>query len=184
MVTKAGLEIDGDKPTDQPILFKQVGKVAALRKHILDSAGQVDLTIKKFSQTSMAHTRWATHGQPSTINCHPHRSDKKHEFTIVHNGIITNYKEIRLFLEKRGYAFESDTDTEVVAVLTKYLWDEQHGKHLNFTALAKTVIKELEGAFALVFKSVHYPDEVVICKRGSPVLIGVKTEKKLKVRYT
>ena len=87
-------------------------------------------------------------------------------------------------LEKRGYKFETDTDSEVAAVLAKYLWDSQNGRPINFVTLIKAVVKELEGAFAFVFKSVHFPEEVVVCKRGSPVLIGVKTEKKLKVSGT
>lgn len=84
--------------------------------------------------------------------------------------------------KKRGYAFSSDTDTEVAAVLAKYIYDEQRGK-ISFTTLIKNVVKELEGAFAFVFKSVHYPNEVVVCRRGSPVLIGVKSEKNLKVDF-
>ena len=102
---------------------------------------------------------------------------------MVHNGIITNYKDLRLVLETKGYKFTSDTDTEVAVILAKYLWDEQGGRKISFTSLVKLVVGHLEGAFAFVFKSVHYPDELVACRRGSPVLIGVKTEKKLKVDF-
>jgi glucosamine--fructose-6-phosphate aminotransferase (isomerizing) len=139
---------------------------------------------KKFiTQTSMAHTRWATHGPPAVLNCHPHVSDASNEFSLVHNGIITNYKEIKFVLEKRGYVFRTDTDTEAVAMLCKYVYDSQPNKRLNFTDLAKAVIKELEGSFAFVFKSTHFPDEIVAARRGSPLLIGVKTDRKLKVDF-
>ncbi len=87
----------------------------------------------------------ATHGVPSERNSHPHRSDPKAEFTVVHNGIITNYKELRLVLEKFGFVFESDTDTEAVAKLAKYVYDTQKkaGASMNFTQLVKAVCKEL-----------------------------------------
>ncbi|KAH8113892.1 L-glutamine D-fructose 6-phosphate amidotransferase [Phellopilus nigrolimitatus] len=130
-----------------------------------------------------AHTRWATHGVPSVVNCHPLRSDPSGEFALVHNGIVTNSAELRLVLQKRGYKFESETDTEAVAILTKYVYDSQPDKRISFTELVKTVLKELEGSFAFVFKSVHYPNELVTARRGSPLLIGVKTEKKLKVDF-
>ncbi|KAL7416483.1 glutamine-fructose-6-phosphate transaminase [Mrakia frigida] len=176
----AGIGIDGDE--GEPfMLFKEVGKVAQLRKLISES--KVDMTRSFVTQTSMAHTRWATHGQPSRGNCHPHRSDNKNEFIVVHNGIITNYKELKLVLEKRGYHFETETDTEAVAVLCKYVWDSQPTKRLTFTTLIKAVIKELEGSFAFLFKSVHFPSEIVLARRGSPLLIGVKTDKKLKVDF-
>jgi glucosamine--fructose-6-phosphate aminotransferase (isomerizing) len=102
---------------------------------------------------------------------------------LVHNGIVTNGGELRLVLEKRGYKFETQTDTEAVAILTKYVWDSQPDKRITFTELVKTVLKELEGSFAFVFKSTHFPGEVVTARRGSPLLIGVKTDKKLKVDF-
>jgi glucosamine--fructose-6-phosphate aminotransferase (isomerizing) len=135
------------------------------------------------SQVSIAHTRWATHGPPSEINCHPLRSDPNNDFIVVHNGIITNNTELRLILQKRGYKFESETDTEAVAILTKYIFDSQKEKKYTFTELVKAVLRELEGSFALVFKSRHFPDEIVTARRGSPLLIGVKTDKKLKVDF-
>ncbi|KAE8225606.1 hypothetical protein CF319_g1678 [Tilletia indica] len=176
----AGIAVDGDSEKDT-LIFKQVGKVEALRKHIAESP--VDFSKTFINQCSMAHTRWATHGQPSPLNSHPHRSDPTAEFTVVHNGIITNYRELKLVLSKRGYKFETETDTESVAVLCKYLYDSAQGRKPDFTTLIKSVVKELEGAFSFVFKSCHYPGEVVITRRGSPLLIGVKTEKKLKVDF-
>ncbi|EGO03724.1 hypothetical protein SERLA73DRAFT_175328 [Serpula lacrymans var. lacrymans S7.3] len=176
----AGLGIDGDKP-GEVVYFKEVGKVAGLRKRIAES--NIDTTKSFVSQVSIAHTRWATHGPPSYHNCHPIRSDVTNEFMVVHNGIATNAAELRQVLQKRGYKFESDTDTEAVAILTKYVYDSQPNKRITFTELIKTVLKELEGSFAFVFKSVHYPNEIVTARRGSPLLIGVKTEKKLKVDF-
>jgi len=176
----AGLAIDGDE-TSEVFIYKQVGKVAALKK--LVSEQNIDLERPFISHCGMAHTRWATHGQPSPTNSHPHRSDPKAEFSVVHNGIITNYRELKLVLEKKGYIFESETDTEAVAKLAKYLYDERGNNNLTFTALVKAVVKELEGAFALIFKSTHFPNEIVATRRGSPLLVGVKTEKKLKVDF-
>ncbi|KAJ7668038.1 L-glutamine D-fructose 6-phosphate amidotransferase [Mycena rosella] len=176
----AGLCIDGDKPREI-VFFKEVGKVAGLRKKI--AASSIDVNTTSLSQVSIAHTRWATHGPPSERNCHPVRSDEKAEFCVVHNGIVTNNAELRLVLQKRGYVFETDTDTEAVAKLVKYVYDSQPDKRITFTELIKTVLKELEGSFAFVFKSIHYPNEVVTARRGSPLLIGVKTDKKLKVDF-
>ncbi|KAJ2715189.1 glutamine--fructose-6-phosphate transaminase (isomerizing), partial [Coemansia spiralis] len=154
----AGIAIDGDSDSET-IIVKEVGKVAALRQQV--DATDIDWTKTFTVQTSISHTRWATHGQPSPVNAHPHRSDNGNEFTIVHNGIITNYKELRTLLTNKGYVFESETDTEVVAKLLSYVYSSQRGQKISFPDLAKAVIKELEGAFAFLFKSVHYPGEVV-----------------------
>ncbi|CDH52476.1 l-glutamine d-fructose 6-phosphateamidotansferase [Lichtheimia corymbifera JMRC:FSU:9682] len=176
----AGLAADGDAE-GETYIFKQVGKVAALKKLVDEQ--QIDFEKTFISHCGMAHTRWATHGQPSQLNSHPHRSDPTNEFTIVHNGIITNYKEIKTLLEKKGITFETDTDTEIVAKLTKYIYDSQKDSTTTLTSLAKQVCKELEGSFAFIFKSSHFPNEIVATRRGSPLLIGVKTEKKLKVDF-
>nr|VWO96587.1 Glucosamine-fructose-6-phosphate aminotransferase [Ganoderma boninense] len=153
----AGIGIDGDK-TGEMFFFKEVGKVAGLRKRIAESSIDTGRTFVS-------------------------QSDPKAEFTVVHNGIVTNAAALRLVLQKRGYKFESETDTEAVAILSKYIYDSQPDKRPSFTELVKTVLKELEGSFAFVFKSSHYPNEVVTARRGSPLLIGVKTEKKLKVDF-
>jgi len=176
----AGIGIDGDKE-GEVYFFKEVGKVAGLRKRIAES--NLDISKTFLTQVSIAHTRWATHGPPSTINCHPVRSDPKAEFLVVHNGIVTNSAALRLVLQKRGYKFETETDTEAVAILAKYIFDTQTDKRSSFTELVKAVLRELEGSFAFVFKSSHFPNEVVTARRGSPLLIGVKTEKKLKVDF-
>lgn len=99
----------------------------------------------------------ATHGVPSERNSHPHRSDPKSEFTVVHNGIITNYKELRLVLEKFGFVFESDTDTEAVAKLAKYVYDTQKkaGASMNFTQLVKAVCKELVSGRTSIYPLPH-----------------------------
>lgn len=180
----AGLAIDGDRDDRSEVfLFKQTGKVAMLRSFV--SAQKVDMGRAFITHAGMAHTRWATHGQPSPINAHPHRSDPSNRFTVVHNGIITNYKELRTLLEKKGFVFESETDTECVGKLALYLYEQQKetGKPITFHALVKAVIKELEGAFAMVFKSTLYPNELVATRRGSPLIVGVKTDKKLKVDF-
>lgn len=178
----AGIAIAGDEPGEIKII-REVGKVAALKKKVFESSG-LDFTKTFLNHTSMSHTRWATHGQPCERNSHPHRSGPKNEFLVVHNGIITNYKELRTILEKKGYTFESDTDTECIAKLAKYYYDSQpNSKKIDFVSLVKAVCKELEGAFALIFKSTVYPDEIIATRRGSPLLIGVKTSKKLKVDF-
>ncbi|OLN88745.1 Glutamine-fructose-6-phosphate aminotransferase [isomerizing] protein-like protein [Colletotrichum chlorophyti] len=174
----AGLAIDGDKK-NEVFAFKEVGKVAKLKELIAES--KVDETKYFDSHAGIAHTRWATHGPPSRTNCHPHRSDPNWEFSIVHNGIITNYKELKTLLSGKGFKFETDTDTECIAKLAKYLYDQQ--PKVGFTDLAKAVINELEGAYGLLIKSVHYPHEVIAARKGSPLVIGVKTQKRMKVDF-
>lgn len=174
----AGLAVDGDK-RNEVFAFKEVGKVAKLKQLIEES--KPDLTKVFDSHAGIAHTRWATHGIPSRRNCHPHRSDPNWEFSVVHNGIITNYKELKALLESKGFKFETETDTEAIAKLAKYIYDSH--PDIDFPVLAKAVIKELQGAFGLLMKSVNYPHEVIAARKGSPLVIGVKTQKKMKVDF-
>lgn len=133
------------------------------------------------SHVGIAHNRWATHGQPAARNAHPQRSDPASEFLVVHNGIITNYAAVKSILESKGYVFESETDTECIAKLLKYVYDSNHG--LDFKKLIELVLRELEGAYAVLVKSVHYPGELIAARKGSPLLIGVKSERKLRVDF-
>ncbi|NXL65186.1 GFPT1 aminotransferase, partial [Chordeiles acutipennis] len=180
----AGVGIDGGNDKDWEAnackiqLIKQKGKVKALDEEV-HKQQDMDLDIEFDVHLGIAHTRWATHGEPSPINSHPQRSDKNNEFIVIHNGIITNYKDLRKFLESKGYDFESETDTESIAKLVKYMYDNRDSDDISFTTLVERVIQQLEGAFALVFKSVHYPGQAVGTRRGSPLLIGVRSEHKL-----
>uniref|UniRef100_A0AAY5KS15 glutamine--fructose-6-phosphate transaminase (isomerizing) n=1 Tax=Esox lucius TaxID=8010 RepID=A0AAY5KS15_ESOLU len=180
----AGVGIDGGNGKEWEAnarciqLIKQSGKVKALDDEITRQQ-DMDMDVEFDVHLGIAHTRWATHGAPSPVNSHPHRSDKSNEFIVIHNGIITNYKDLRKFLESKGYEFESETDTETIAKLVKYMYDNRESEDLNFATLVERVTQQLEGAFALVFKSVHYPGEAVGTRRGGPLLIGVKSDHKL-----
>uniref|UniRef100_UPI0005218E65 glutamine--fructose-6-phosphate aminotransferase [isomerizing] 2 isoform X1 n=1 Tax=Ciona intestinalis TaxID=7719 RepID=UPI0005218E65 len=180
----AGIAVDGGNTIEkngnlQPtVLIKQRGKVGALEDKILKSE-ELDFELKFSSHAGIAHTRWATHGVPNSVNSHPHRSDDGNEFVVVHNGILTNYKSIKTFLQSHNYEFESETDTEVIAKLIKYLWDNREVEDIQFNTLVERVIQQLEGAFALVFKSRHFPGQCIATRRGSPLLIGVRSKSKL-----
>ncbi|KAH0629814.1 hypothetical protein JD844_012213 [Phrynosoma platyrhinos] len=173
--------IDGNNNEDKESIIKLVkkrGKVKALDEELHKQEG-LDLKADFETHFGIAHTRWATHGAPNAVNSHPQRSDKSNEFVVIHNGIITNYKDLRKFLETKGYEFESETDTETIPKLIKYVYDNRETEDISFSTLVERVIQQLEGAFALVFKSIHYPGEAVATRRGSPLLIGVRSESKL-----
>ena len=116
--------------------------------------------------TGIAHTRWATHGEPSEANAHPHTSGN---FAVVHNGIIENHEELRELLKSRGYVFNSQTDTEVIAHLVN--WEMRTASNL-LEAVQKTV-KQLTGAYGMVVLDREYPEHLVAARSGSPLVIGL-----------
>lgn len=117
--------------------------------------------------TGISHTRWATHGVPSESNAHPHMS--RNDIAIVHNGIIENYEELRDDLKAKGYEFESETDTEVVAHRIRYHLDD--GGEL--ATAVKATVAELEGAYALAVMSASDPHKLVLARAGCPVVVGL-----------
>lgn len=177
-----GIAVDGDE-AEETLIIKQIGKVSALKEEI--KRVNPDRSTPLVNHAGIAHTRWATHGPPSQINCHPQRSDPHNEFVIVHNGIITNFRELKTLLLNKGHVFESDTDTECIAKLFKHLYDTnlKMGFELDFNELTKQVLSELEGSYGLLCRSSHYPGEVIATRNGSPLLIGVKSKKSLKVDF-
>ena len=116
--------------------------------------------------TGIAHTRWATHGEPSEANAHPHTSGN---FAVVHNGIIENHEELRELLKSRGYVFNSQTDTEVIAHLVE--WEMRTAATL-LEAVQKTV-KQLTGAYGMVVLDREHPEHLVAARSGSPLVIGL-----------
>lgn len=116
--------------------------------------------------TGIAHTRWATHGEPSEANAHPHTSGN---FAVVHNGIIENHEELRELLKFRGYVFNSQTDTEVIAHLVE--WEMRSASTL-LEAVQKTV-KQLTGAYGMVVLDREHPEHLVAARSGSPLVIGL-----------
>lgn len=116
--------------------------------------------------TGIAHTRWATHGEPSEANAHPHTSGN---FAVVHNGIIENHEELRELLKSRGYVFNSQTDTEVIAHLVE--WEMRSASTL-LEAIQKTV-KQLTGAYGMVVLDREHPEHLVAARSGSPLVIGL-----------
>jgi glucosamine--fructose-6-phosphate aminotransferase (isomerizing) len=170
----AGLAIEDGEDVSRTTakVFRETGKIANLEGLLEASEKDLHGDLVFESHCGIAHTRWATHGPPAPKNSHPHTSDEENDFLVVHNGIITNHQALRETLQRKGYMFESDTDTEVIPKLTKYLFDKFHDK-CSFRQLVMEVLRQLQGAYALAFKSRHYPGELVAAKRGSPLLLGI-----------
>jgi len=118
-------------------------------------------------QIGIAHTRWATHGKPSTINAHPHVSREK--VAVVHNGIIENHDRLRNALEQSGYQFTSETDTEVIV----HKIAEELETKADLLVAVKSALSHLEGAYALGVISSDQPDTLIACRKGSPLVIGL-----------
>ncbi|NPA51869.1 MAG: glutamine--fructose-6-phosphate transaminase (isomerizing) [Aquificae bacterium] len=156
----AVLEKEGTKI----IVEKQVGKIKDLHEYLWNK--------KIEGNVGIAHTRWATHGPPTIENAHPHLSQRG-TIAIVHNGIIENYLELKESLEKKGFRFSSETDTEVIA----HLIEDEYEKDLLNTVLKVT--KKLEGAYALGIISTYEPDKLIGVRKGSPLIVGVGKDENL-----
>lgn len=126
----------------------------------------------------IAHTRWATHGKPSKENSHPHQDNSK-TFSVVHNGIIENYNELRKFLTEKGYTFYSQTDTEVIPNLIHYYFKkDKKNDDLKFLRAVKNACLDLKGSFALEVISSLYPDNMIVVRQDSPLVIGTCEDEK------
>ncbi|MES9992600.1 MAG: glutamine--fructose-6-phosphate transaminase (isomerizing) [Candidatus Thiodiazotropha sp.] len=139
--------------------IRSVGKVAAL-KDLIDNA-------ELASNLGIAHTRWATHGMPAERNAHPHMSGER--VAIVHNGIIENYAELRQDLSNKGFNFTSETDTEVIAHLLADVMESE----ADFIQAIRKASSKLVGAYALAVVSPDDPDQMVVIRAGSPLVVGL-----------
>jgi glucosamine--fructose-6-phosphate aminotransferase (isomerizing) len=146
---------------DTSALFKQVGEVKGVEKKI-KAAGELE------SNLVIGHTRWATHGTPTVTNAHPHQNTDGTIY-VVHNGIIENYQEIRDKLKAAGYAFVSDTDTEVIPQLIDFHLKNHHSFKIAFEA----TLQELRGAYAIAAISTHEPDTLYAARLSSPLVVGI-----------
>ncbi|MBR6316613.1 MAG: glutamine--fructose-6-phosphate transaminase (isomerizing) [Lachnospiraceae bacterium] len=166
----AGITVrDGDKPAE---VVKAIGKLHNLTEKTDEGRALV-------GKCGIGHTRWATHGAPSKTNAHPHVSGNctgsgsgvvESEVVGVHNGIIENYQELKAKMERHGYKFYSETDTEVLIKLVDYYFHKY--KMGPIDALAKTIVR-VRGSYALVVMFADYPDKIFVARKDSPMIIGV-----------
>ncbi|MFA5134343.1 MAG: glutamine--fructose-6-phosphate transaminase (isomerizing) [Patescibacteria group bacterium] len=154
----AGMTTVGDTLQTVKVAGRITGLEERLKEHSL--AGSVGI----------AHTRWATHGEPSELNAHPH-TDCDGTIAIAHNGIIENYRSLRSLLEREGHTFRTDTDTEVIAHLIEGYYE---GKNLE--GAVRKALRQLEGTYGLVIVSSAEPKKIVVARNGSPIVLGIKED--------
>jgi glucosamine--fructose-6-phosphate aminotransferase (isomerizing) len=142
-------------------LYKKKGKVAVLEESLIGK--NVD------GHTGIGHTRWATHGEPSDRNAHPHLSASG-KLAMIHNGIIENYTQLKNELVKKGYSFKSDTDTEV---LLNFIEDIQNNNDCGLEEALRIALKRVVGAYVIVLLDKDHPDSIIAARKGSPLVIGI-----------
>lgn len=142
-------------------VYKAKGKVAELEAFAQDKDVHGNIGI--------AHTRWATHGEPSTVNAHPHYSESE-ELAIIHNGIIENYSVLKQGLQQHGYTFKSATDTEVLVQLIEYT---MRTDHLDLKSAVQLALNQVVGAYAIAVLDRKNPDMIVAARKGSPLVVGI-----------
>lgn len=147
-------------------IYKSKGKVSNLE----ESAASKDIS----GHIGIAHTRWATHGEPSTLNAHPHVSQNG-RLALVHNGIIENYSNLKTFLEGKGFTFKSSTDTEVLVQLIQFIQDE-YGKDLEGAVVS--ALRRVTGAYAIAVVDKENPDKIVVARKSSPLVVGIREDHK------
>lgn len=160
----AGVALINDKGAMN--VYKEKGKVSNLEA----IASQRDTTGK----IGIAHTRWATHGEPSAVNAHPHVSQSG-RLALVHNGIIENYSSLKALLAKEGYTFKSSTDTEVLVQLIEYMQKKYDKSLENATIMA---LRMVVGAYAIAVIDKDHPDKIVVARKSSPLVIGIGADHK------
>lgn len=158
----AGIAINNDQGI---CVSRSVGRVAMLEKQINDNHDKEPFA----ARIGIAHTRWATHGEPSVENAHPHvgTTHDGHTVALVHNGIIENYAALRTYLETKGHTFYSQTDTEVLAKLVAQVYEG------DLEAAVQTAMREVTGAYAIAVICDSEPANLVCARKGSPLIIGV-----------
>ncbi|HOH46259.1 MAG TPA: glutamine--fructose-6-phosphate transaminase (isomerizing) [Candidatus Cloacimonadota bacterium] len=142
-------------------VYKKQGKIIELERCLPEPS-------KCTASVAIAHTRWATHGEATEVNAHPHMDCSK-ELAIVHNGIIENYKLLREQLEKLGHVFVSQTDTEIVA----HLIEQFQKSEATLTEAVREAMKRVEGTYGLVVISQNEPEQLIAIRKGSPIVIGI-----------